>query len=122
MKLLRGLFILALLVAFTIPVYAETQSIKLSGDLAVRYIGRTNYDFNQWDDDTADTDGSYFMHNAEVQLDADLTDNVAVTIRLVNQTDWDVSYIAETSNSNTHTDQDWNNVVSGSGVDGNADA
>jgi hypothetical protein len=93
MKLLKGLCLIALMVAFTIPAFAETQSIKLSGDLAIRAINRDDYDFNKEALDTAHTDGNYFMHNAEVQLDADLTDNVSVTIRLVNQTDWNVSII-----------------------------
>ncbi len=102
MKLLRGLCIIALAIAFTIPVYAETQSIKLSGDLIIRYIARDDYDFNDDDSKIDGTDGSYFMTNAEVQLDADLTDNVSATIRLVNQRDWNAftsvdDYTAETN-------------------------
>lgn len=121
MRLLKGLCILALAIAFTIPVYAETQSIKLSGDLAVRYIGRDDYDFNAYDTDYADTDGSYFMHNAEVQLDADLTDNVSVTIRLVNQTDWDVSDISNEGESGEHYDYDPNTAIGAGGLDGPLD-
>ena len=119
MKLLRGLFILALAIAFTIPALAETQSIKLSGDVIVRHIMRDDYDFNSHDDDVADTDASYFMHNAEIQLDADLTDNVSATIRVMNQTDWNVSYIGE--GANNHTDYDPHNVVAGGGLDGPQD-
>lgn len=115
MKLLQGLCIVALAIAFTIPAFAETQSIKLSGDLAIRYIGRDDYDFNSWDADVADTDGSYFMHNAEVQLDADLTDNVSVTIRLVNQTDWDVSALCGETSGGEHNDYDPNHITGQSG-------
>jgi hypothetical protein len=118
MRLLKGLGILALVIAFTIPAYAETQSIKLSGDLAVRYIGRDDYDFTTHDADVADTDGRYFMHNAEVQLDADLTDNVSVTIRVVNQTDWDVSEITGDYEGGNYADEDPNNVQSAGGLDG----
>lgn len=121
MKLLRGLFIIALAIAFTIPVYAETQSIKLSGDLTVRYVSRNDYDFNAYDEGFADTDGSYFMHNAEVQLDADLTDNVSTTIRVVNQTDWNVSDITENAGANAHSDWDPNNAVAAGGLDGAQD-
>jgi len=117
MKLLKGLAVLALVMAFAVPAYAETQSIKLSGDLAVRYIGRDDYDFNSYDNDTADTDGSYFMTNAEVQLDADLTDNVGVTVRLVNQHDWNVSAISGEGNT-IHNDVDPNNVVGAGAIDG----
>ncbi len=105
MKLLRGLILVALAIAFAIPAFAETQSIKLSGDLAIRYISREEYDFNSHDADFADTDASYFMTNAEIQLDADLTDNVSTTIRLVNQHDWNVSEICN-EGQETHTDHD----------------
>jgi hypothetical protein len=117
MKLLKGLCLIALAIAFTIPAYAETQSIKLSGDLAVRYIGRDDYDFYNKAADTLDTDASHFMHNAEIQLDADLTDNVSATIRVVNQTDWDVSHI----NDNTAADGDPQNVVGAGALDGAQD-
>lgn len=119
MKLLKGLFVIALAIAFTIPAFAETQSIKLSGDVIVRYIMRDDYDFNSHDDDVADTDASYFMHNAEIQLDADLTDNVSATIRVVNQTDWNVSDITEAANQ--QLDWDPHNAVAAGGLDGAQD-
>ncbi|MBU4376500.1 MAG: alginate export family protein [Candidatus Omnitrophica bacterium] len=98
MKFLRALCLVALLVAITLPVYAETQSIKLSGDIIMRWIDRKNYDFNQWNAngvavgtrDNNAADANYFMTTAEIQLDADLTDNVSATIRVVNQRDWNV--------------------------------
>lgn len=98
MKFLRALCLVALLVAVTLPVYAETQSVKLSGDIIMRWIDRKNYDFNQWNAngvaittrDSNAADANYFMSTAEVQLDADLTDNVSATIRVVNQRDWNV--------------------------------
>ncbi len=98
MKFLRALCLIALLVAITLPVYAETQSIKLSGDIITRWIDRQDYDFNRWNANgvsaaTRDfnaADANYFMTTTEIQLDADLTDNVSATIRLVNQRDWNV--------------------------------
>ena len=98
MKFLRALCLIALLIAITLPVYAETQSVKLSGDIIIRGIDRKNYDFNKWNAngvaiatrDANAADANYFMTTAEVQLDADLTDNVSATIRVVNQRDWNV--------------------------------
>src|SRR3989338_9960998 len=98
MRFLRALCLIALLVAIALPVYAETQSIKLSGDIITRWIDRKNYDFNKWNANgvsaaTRDfnaADANYFMTTTEVQLDADLTDNVSATIRVVNQRDWNV--------------------------------
>src|SRR3989338_3461541 len=98
MRFLRALCLIALLVAIALPVYAETQSVKLSGDIIIRGIDRKNYDFNKWNAngvaiatrDANAADANYFMTTAEVQLDADLTDNVSATIRVVNQRDWNV--------------------------------
>lgn len=98
MKFLRALCLIALLVAITFPVYAETQSIKLSGDIIMRWIDRKDYDFNKWNANGVTTatrdnnaaDANYFMTTTEVQLDADMTDNVSATIRVVNQRDWNV--------------------------------
>ena len=73
MKLFKGLLLIALAIAFTVPAFAETQSIKLSGDVIVRHIFRDDYDFNSHDDDLADTDASYFMHNAEIQIQTGIT-------------------------------------------------
>ena len=127
MKLLKGLLIVALLVAFTIPVYAETQSIKLSGDLTFRGISRKNYDFNKWnasDNLGANTgvipssrdlnacNAGYLMTTAEVQLDADLTDNVSATIRVVNQRDWNVRLLHSISTGEYLFPSDTDNTAS----------
>jgi len=89
-KTLTIICVLALGVALAVPAYAEVQNIKVSGDIAVRSILRSNYDLN--DDDTS-TNGNdseeYFMQSVGLNVDADLTDNVAATVRLVNQRDWD---------------------------------
>ena len=77
--------------------YAETQSVKVSGDLTMRGFLRDAYDYQSTPNEPAGPrtgitrgDQTWFMTNAEVQIDADLTDNVATCIRLVNQRDWNV--------------------------------
>jgi len=77
--------------------YAETQSVKVSGDLTMRGFLRDAYDYQGAPNETpapragiTRSDQTWFMTNAEVQIDADLTDNVATCIRLVNQRDWNV--------------------------------
>jgi len=105
MKFLRALCLIALLIAIALPVYAETQSVKLSGDIIIRGIDRNNYDFNKWNANgvqptTRDfnaADANYFMTTTEVQLDADMTDNVSATIRVVNQRDWNARILSGTS-------------------------
>src|SRR3989338_671430 len=97
MRFLSVLCVLAMALCLTANAYAETQSVKVSGDLTMRGIFRDQYNYRGSVDepDVTRTDGnraddSFFMTNAEVEIDADLTDNVATVIRLVNQRDWNV--------------------------------
>ncbi len=97
MKFFKVLFVLAIALCLTASVYAETQSVKVSGDLTMRGLFRHDYDYRGSIDEPNTTrtggnsaDQSWFMTNAEVEIDADLTDNVQTVIRLVNQRDWDV--------------------------------
>jgi len=81
---------LALVVALAAPAYAEVQNIKISGDMNVGWILRNNYDLDK-DDNGARGNNSfdYITSNVELQVDADLTDNVSTVVRLYNQRDWD---------------------------------
>ena len=107
MKFLRVLCVVALVAFFAVSAYAETQNVKVSGDLAIRGFFRDGYSDTgsftsqneQAYDGTPDTvrDGvdrpnsQWFMSTTELQIDADLTDNVSTCIRLVNQRDWNVA-------------------------------
>ncbi|MBU0683577.1 MAG: alginate export family protein [Candidatus Omnitrophota bacterium] len=100
MKLLKVLCVIALVFAVSAVAYAETQSVKISGDIAMRGFARGNYDLNN--DPVAIETGvvgadtgaistawaTFLQSTAEVQIDADLTDNVGGVIRLVNQRVW----------------------------------
>jgi len=108
MKLLRTICVLALALSVASGAYAATQSIKLSGDIAIRAFARGDYDLNANHAEPAIQGAStavernadpllgtndwqtWFMSTAEIQLDADLTDNVSGVLRLFNQRDWDV--------------------------------
>jgi len=93
-KFLTLICVLAVAVALCVPAYAEVQNVKVSGDLTVRSLYRSNYDL---DDNDANSTGvtpsnnsdNYFMQSVGINIDADLTDNVSTTVRLVNQRDWD---------------------------------
>lgn len=98
MRILKVLVVLAMAISLTGLVYAETQSVKISGDLTVRSFMRGNYDMahNHQENDTTRTGieddwQTYFMSTTEIQVEADLTDNVSGVIRLFNQRDWDVA-------------------------------
>jgi hypothetical protein len=81
--------ILALVALIAAPAFAEVQNVKVSGDLAARWILRATYDLDK--NDTGINGNNltdYIQGLAEVQVDADLTDNVSTKIRLINQRDW----------------------------------
>lgn len=100
MKLFKLLIVSALVFAVAQIAYAETQSVKISGDMAVRGLIRDNFDLNNDSGPSAAAvaavaggaqstqTSTYLMSTTEVQVDADLTDNVGAVIRLVNQRQW----------------------------------
>ena len=99
MRFLRVLCVLALALFVTGVAYAETQSVKVSGDLTMRGVYRDSYNYlpkaqnrepAQPRTGNTSTSQDWFMTVAEVQVDADLTDNVQTVIRLLNQRDWNV--------------------------------
>ncbi|MDP3730877.1 MAG: hypothetical protein Q8R14_05075, partial [Candidatus Omnitrophota bacterium] len=126
MKFLRVLCVIALVAFFAVSAYAETQNVKVSGDLAIRGFFRDNYGQNgsfasQNEQSSAyftipptpagtgvptaaaantrigkdRPNSQWFMSTTELQIDADLTDNVSTCIRLVNQRDWNVARSTE---------------------------
>ncbi len=80
----------AMLVSFTAAAYAEVQNVKVSGDLLMQGISRRGFTL------TEDTIGAFNMNykatglitHARVRVDADLTDNVSATVRLLNERSW----------------------------------
>ena len=86
MKVLGIICVSLLVLAFAVPAFAETQNVTVSGDIAVYGGYRDQFDLNKNDND-ADSD-NFIMSIVELQIDADLTDNVSTVIRLVNQRNW----------------------------------
>ncbi|MCU0665898.1 MAG: alginate export family protein [Candidatus Omnitrophica bacterium] len=89
----RLIVILALVfaVGFCFAAYAEVQNVKVSGDLAVTAMARNNFNLNE----NAKVSESMFLSQTRVKVDADLTDMVSATVRLINERNWD----AETANT-----------------------
>lgn len=91
--------LLAFTMALTGTAYAEVQNIRISGDLELKAITQANYDLKGKQLNfshpgsvgtvTNDDDVSYFLSTVHIQVDADLTDNVSATVRLLNQRIWD---------------------------------
>ena len=88
MKLFKVLCVLALVFAVSAVAHAETQSVKISGDLTVQGIARDDYDLRSTDIEANGESSDWATYGqaiTEVQIDADLTDNVSGVVRIVNQ-------------------------------------
>lgn len=116
MKLVKALFVLALAVLIAAPAYAETQNVKVSGSLDAYAFHRANYDLNK--DGGSSTGGvaglgartntgndseadDYFMSTTQVEISADLTDNVSTVINLLNERDWDAALQTQGADAST---------------------
>lgn len=96
----RLIFVLALALVFgvTCAAYAEVQNVKVSGDLTMAGVVRDNFDLTKTPSGPDDLHhGTYqnyddkekdFFSIARVRVDADLTDNVSATVRLLNERNW----------------------------------
>jgi hypothetical protein len=93
---------LAFVVGIAFAAYAEVQNVKVSGDITVYGIYRDNYSTTnsgggKTPTSTVGTKTSSrdsLMSIIRLRVDADLTDNVAATVRLINERDWDVDSAA----------------------------
>lgn len=92
----RLIVILALVFAVGLTgAYAEVQNVKVSGDLTIKAVTRNNLDLAKTatmpggGGNISNDEQDNFLSIARVKVDADLTDNVSTTVRLINERDWD---------------------------------
>ena len=91
---------LAFVAALTVGAYAEVQNVKVSGDLTVLGLDRQLSLTSQ----KAETTMASILR---VRIDADLTDNVIATVRLLNERYWgDATTVTGSSDNNTNIDLD----------------
>jgi len=74
----------ALIVGLALPAFAEVQNVKVSGDITMYGVTRNNFTLGSTIQEADDT-GSENASIVRVRLDADLTENVGTTIRLINE-------------------------------------
>jgi len=88
-KRLIMILALAFVVGIAFTAYAEVQNVKVSGDLTIQGVARNSFDL---DKGTAgnrhDDDATLAISHVRVRVDADLTDNVMTTVRLINEKLW----------------------------------
>lgn len=102
---------LALLLGATGAAYAEVQNIKVSGDITAAGVLRSNFELTK---DPYDNGGSRYEKDwfsiVRLRVDADLTDNVSATVRLLNERNWNGSSIADGANNNVNIGYPTGNV------------
>ncbi|MGD0336935.1 MAG: alginate export family protein [Candidatus Omnitrophota bacterium] len=96
---------LAVMVGFAFAAYAEVQNVKVSGDLTVYGLARQLSLTSQRAENT-------MASIARVRIDADLTDNVMATVRLINERYWGKDTADTLGNDETASQG-----VTGSGLD-----
>ena len=86
---------LALVVGLTfVAAYAEVQNVKVSGDIEFLGVARNNFSMGSSAAQKLDT--RFFATLTRVRVDADLTDNVMATVRLINERDWNAESVSNT--------------------------
>jgi hypothetical protein len=87
----------AFIFGITAVASAEVQNIKVSGDILLTGIMRADFNLiNDSPDDDGSADSNnwnndkqqYFLRQVRVRVDADLTDNVSATVRLLSEGAW----------------------------------
>jgi len=111
-KRLILILVLAFVVGITVAAFAEVQNVKVSGDLKMMGISRNNLILRKSGEDRGNIFKNYatfdeyespisaILSQVRVRVDADLTDNVSTTVRLLNERVWD----EESATSNVDID------------------
>jgi len=102
----RLILVLALLfvVGIAVSAYAEVQNVKVSGDITMQAVSRSDLLMSGTGNNVITGTGyleygesvDTLLSHVRVRVDADLTDNVMATVRLINERTWNT----ETSTSN----------------------
>ncbi|MEK6567509.1 MAG: hypothetical protein AABZ27_02065, partial [Candidatus Omnitrophota bacterium] len=88
-----GLCLVALAGFVAQPAFAAVQNVKISGDINASGVARNNLDLAKETRPIVVTSNNNdqqedFFSIARVKVDADLTDNVSTSVRLVNERNW----------------------------------
>ncbi|MCX5696059.1 MAG: alginate export family protein [Candidatus Omnitrophica bacterium] len=104
----RLIVVLALLfvVGIACAAYAEVQNVKVSGDILVSGVAREHFNLQSSRPGAKSfLKQSFLMSQIRVRIDADLTDNVMATVRLINERVWNGQNDSSSSgNSNVDLD------------------
>lgn len=93
---MRKLLAVFLLTVLATPAFAAVQNVKVSGDIDSYYVNRNHFDLGLKNGAGSHGTGvdaglsaqSVFTTATRLRVDADLSDNVSTTVRLLNQLAW----------------------------------
>ncbi|MBF0504652.1 MAG: alginate export family protein [Candidatus Omnitrophica bacterium] len=88
---MKKLLVAALAVLIASPAFAAVQNVKVSGDIQSMFIDRQTFDLgarNAQGIQQGLFKQNVFAEQTRVRIDADLTDNVSTTVRLINESAW----------------------------------
>jgi len=87
---MKKLLIAVLLVAvMAVPAFASVQNVKVSGDLTTKWAVRSEFNLGAIGNPGSTKQNlNDFISYTRVRIDADLTDNVSTTVRLLNERTW----------------------------------
>lgn len=90
----RKIIAVAGIMFLAIPAFAAVQNVKVSGDITTYGVWQDEFDLNDSGDPYAND--AFLATITRLRIDADLTDNVSATIRLLNERVWDTETAAST--------------------------
>lgn len=91
---MKKVLLAAVLAAFVaMPAYASVQNVKVSGDIESTYVVRNQFDLGS-QVGTEKYRQNFLLTQTRLRVDADLTDNVQTTVRLINERVWGVDNVA----------------------------
>jgi len=107
-KRLMVVLALALIVGLTFSAaYAEVQNVKVSGDIIASGVARSHFNLQSVPADKSILKQNFLMTQVRLRVDADLTDNVSATVRLINERIWNgQNDTASTSAASNNTEID----------------
>ncbi|MBU4149517.1 MAG: putative porin, partial [Candidatus Omnitrophica bacterium] len=110
-RLLTICIMLTAIALIAAPAFAEVQNVKVSGDVNSGAVNRGDYLLlsNNSDDDA--TPNNFLYTQARVRVDADLTDNVMATVRLLTEFDWNTTDNTGSTEGGDDVDLDLANVT-----------
>ena len=87
---MKKILVAAIVALIASPAFAAIQNVKVSGDIQTTFVDRQDFDLGILDGGTPAglVSQKLVAEQTRLRVDADLTDNVSTTVRLINETAW----------------------------------